>query len=180
MKHRIQHPEYRIQPGGVWVSPQRRGGAERGQNPIAAKERMERRAKRAKRSLEPRWGGAERDDRSPGTGTEMGAAGKRREGGDESGRFFPTFSRDFRAFPTFSHFIFILWPSGARFHRRGAETQSQAELGTKLGKLRSGAKRGRESPRKFGVLRVVTRCFTKVRTDQGRKSAIVRIVTGGD
>ena len=109
-------------------------------------------------------------------------SGKRREGGDESGRFFPPFpgiSGHFPPFPTFSHFIFILWPSGARFHRRGAETQSQAELGTKLGKLRSGAKRGRESPRKFGLLRVVTRCFTKVRTDQGRGYAIVRIVTGG-
>jgi hypothetical protein len=30
----------------------------------------------------------------------------------------------------------------------------------------------------YGLLRVVTRSFTKVRTDQARKSAIVRIVTG--
>ena len=111
MKHRIQHPEYRIQPGGVWVSPQRRGGAERGQNPIAAKERMERRAKRAKRSLEPIWGRA-----------EAVRSGKRREGGDESGRFFPPFpgiSGHFPPFPTFSHFIFYYGTTMRRICRMG-------------------------------------------------------------
>src|SRR5260221_9591961 len=35
-----------------------------------------------------------------------------------------------------------------------------------------------KSARKFGLLRESPRSFTKVRTDQARKSAIVRIVTG--
>ena len=45
--------------------------------------------------------------------------------------------------------------------------------------LFAGAKRGRESSRKFGLFHKGPRSFTKVRTDQARKSAIVRIVTGG-
>ena len=39
-----------------------------------------------------------------------------------------------------------------------------------------GAKCG---PRKFGLLRESSRSFTKVRTDQARKSSMLRIVTGG-
>src|SRR5258708_36262265 len=53
----------------------RRGGAEWDQTPIGAKERMERRAKRAKRSLEPRWGGAE----PSGAWNQIGEVAKRRE-----------------------------------------------------------------------------------------------------
>ena len=42
-----------------------------------------------------------------------------------------------------------------------------------------GVVRWRETwSRKCGLLQVVTRKFTKVRTDQGRNSSIVRIVTG--
>ena len=37
-----------------------------------------------------------------------------------------------------------------------------------------------KSPRKFGLFHDVTRKSAKVRTDQGRKSAIVRIFTGGN
>ena len=40
------------------------------------------------------------------------------------------------------------------------------------------AKRGRESAQKFGLFHEVTRKFTKVRTDQGRGYAMLRIVTG--
>src|SRR6266404_3213288 len=98
------------------------------------------------------------------------------------------------------------------FHRRGAETQSQAEpgtnqegLGTKVGEAEGGFVREKlrvvwlpkpatrwvpqwscslarnvvaKSPRKFGLFHKSARRFTKVRTDQARKSSIVRIVTG--
>jgi hypothetical protein len=57
-------------------------------------------------------------------------------------------------------------------------SQARHEMGAP-GELFAGAKRGQESARKFGLFHEVTRSFTKVRTDQARNSAIVRIITGG-
>ena len=45
--------------------------------------------------------------------------------------------------------------------------------------LFAGGKRGRVVTRKSAKLRESPRRFTKVRTDQGRGYAIVRIITGG-
>ena len=62
--------------------------------------------------------------------------------------------------------------------------QSQVELGTNVGKL-GGNGKGAEDPGMREMLRIVTgkvrdvsRKSTKVRTDQARKSAMLRIVTG--
>jgi hypothetical protein len=51
----------------------------------------------------------------------------------------------------------------------------KAELGIKV----ETAARANLCVTKFGLLRGVTRMSTKVRTDQARKSAMLRIVTGG-
>ena len=205
VKTRIHNPEHRIQRTKRSLEPiWGREGAERGENPIAAKERMERRAKRAKRSLEPRWGGAERDDRSPGTGTEMGAAGKRRESGSpEVGKggkaemkvddYFPPFpgiSGHFPPFPTFSHFIFILWPSGAwnqGGEMRSPDTGHRGAPGGAWEKL--GTEWNPSLPRGGGCgvlrkkVRVVARKSAKVHESSHRSGPWLRDVThcyGGD
>ena len=151
MKHRIQNSVYRIQP------------------------RHKTSGWRAKRSLEPMWG-------SWRGNTKVRQERRRMwEKAGKSRRFFPDsgkFSRLFAAFPGFSHLfpLEFIFGQAEKIHRRGAEAprqrggESSAELC---------AKRGHESSRMFGLLRVVTRSYAKVRTDQGRGYAISRIVTGG-
>ncbi len=56
-------------------------------------------------------------------------------------------------------------------------SQARHEMGAPV-QLFAGAKRGRESSDCFTKVRESPRSFTKVRTDQARKSAMLRIVTG--
>jgi hypothetical protein len=86
--------------------------------------------------------------------------------------------------------IMFFWrPSGARIHR--AEAQSQPSFARKLWRARRsletiwGSSGGwicvklcGKSADCYALLRESSRCFTKVRTDQARNSAIVRIFTG--
>src|SRR5260370_9713810 len=97
---------------------------------------------------------------------------------------FPGISGHFPPFPTFSHFIFILWPSGAwnqGGEMRSPDTRPEAH-GRSLG--RSGIRPYRAAAgaefcgKKCGLLRESPRSFTKVRTDQVRGYAMLRIVTG--
>ena len=56
-------------------------------------------------------------------------------------------------------------------------SQARHEMDAPL-ELFAGAKRGRVVARKFGLFHESARKFTKVRTDQARKSSMLRIVTG--
>ena len=83
----------------------------------------------------------------------------------QNGVFFPDeecFSRLFAAFPGFSHLFPHQFFSGSKIRQK-------VRRRTFAGKV----------TRKFGLFHEVTRSFTKVRTDQARKSSMLRIVTGG-
>ena len=62
-------------------------------------------------------------ERWEGGAPEVGKGGSKARFFSTRMAFFPGSSHDFPAFPAFSHLIFILWPSGARIHRRDPEVQ---------------------------------------------------------
>jgi len=133
----------------------------------------------------------------------------------EKGRFFPTSSRLFAAFPGISHLFphrFLLSQMNLNEIQMEPTPHPLPRVGTRgrgavfwaglprVAPKRHGATTGLSganslrlvqcaAPRtgvssdfcrkKCGLLRVVTRSFTKVRTDQARKSSMLRIVTGG-
>ena len=85
--------------------------------------------------------------------------------GGRNGRFLadifpplPASSQHFPPFPTFSHFIFILWPSGAGWEMEGWIIAAVG--GSGVG--RRGGQGADLCGKKCGLLREGSRCFTKV------------------
>jgi len=91
---------------------------------------------------------------------------------------FPTFSHHFPALPTISHLFHIdflttdghRWTRIVNWRKHWRRPYSAQKL-WRAGRIYAG--------KKCGLLRESPRSFTKVRTDQGRGYAMLRIVTGG-
>jgi len=83
-------------------------------------------------------------------------------------RLFPHKSTQVVDFPHLAHVRLFSGGHEIRF-------SSQAGLGTGVDEVESANSCGKN----YGLLREVTRSFTKVRTDQARKSSMLRIFTGG-
>jgi len=200
VRTRIQNPEYRIQngaqPAGANVAPTACTGSKTGnmnhrERRLAARERIE---QRAKRSLEP-ISGVERE--LPRCGLEANRGGKRRGlptiGGQEVGKWtgfshfetalthlFPHDSTQVVDFPRmYVVSIFRGRAKNSRISGRGMIGRGMAKrgLGTNIGTCRvdfCGKITGC-----YAKVREVSRKSTKVRTDQARNSAMLRIVTVG-